>query len=115
MYILPAAGGPPVDVTPEITISPSWLTWTGKHTLLVSSVAGGSQRLSAFTLHGNDPATQQPLLTVAAALRDGTLRIGRFPLRPARRARLRTQHVRQSAGDLFRLAQDRRRGRSRSA
>ena len=73
VYILPAAGGSPIDVTPDITISPSWLTWTGKQTLLVSSVAGGSQRLSVFTLHGNDPATQQPLLTVAAALRDGTL------------------------------------------
>ncbi len=73
VYLMAAEGGQPVNVTPGINISPSWLTWTGDHTLLVSSVAGGSQRLSAFTLHGNGPATQQELLTVAAALRDGTL------------------------------------------
>ncbi len=72
VYMLPAAGGPPVDVTPGIDISPAWLTWTGNHTLLVSSAAGGSTRLSSFTLHGNRPATQQTLLTVDARLADGT-------------------------------------------
>ncbi|HEV2099014.1 MAG TPA: prolyl oligopeptidase family serine peptidase, partial [Stellaceae bacterium] len=53
------------------TISPSWLTWTGNQTLLVSSIAGGSTRLSAFALHGDQPATEQPLATVAAGLRNG--------------------------------------------
>jgi dipeptidyl aminopeptidase/acylaminoacyl peptidase len=72
VYTVPADGGQPVDVTPGIDISPAWLTWTGKHTLLVSSVAGGSTRLSAFTLHGSLPATQQALLTVGARLGDGT-------------------------------------------
>ncbi|HEV2270057.1 MAG TPA: S9 family peptidase [Steroidobacteraceae bacterium] len=71
VYLVPAQGGEPVDVTPGITISPSWLTWTGKQTLLVSSIAGGSTRLSTFTLHGTSPATEQPLLTVAAGLRNG--------------------------------------------
>jgi dipeptidyl aminopeptidase/acylaminoacyl peptidase len=71
VYTVPADGGSPVDVTPGIDISPSWLTWTGKQNLLVSSVAGGSTRLSAFTLHGNLPATQQTLLTVDARLSDG--------------------------------------------
>jgi dipeptidyl aminopeptidase/acylaminoacyl peptidase len=72
IYVVPAAGGQPIDVTPGIDISPSWLTWTGSHDLLVSSVAGGSTRLSIFALHGNRPATQQPLLTVDARLGDGT-------------------------------------------
>jgi len=73
VYLVPAQGGEPVDVTPGITISPSWLTWTGSQTLLVSSIAGGSTRLSAFALHGNSPATQQSLLTVASGLRNGNL------------------------------------------
>jgi dipeptidyl aminopeptidase/acylaminoacyl peptidase len=72
VYTVPAAGGQPVDVTPGIDISPAWLTWTGSHTLLVSAAAGGSTRLSAFTLHGNLPATQRTLLTVDARLGDGT-------------------------------------------
>ena len=72
IYTVPADGGSPVNVTPEIDISPAWLTWTGSHNLLVSSAAGGSTRLSAFTLHGSLPATQQALLTVDARLGDGT-------------------------------------------
>jgi dipeptidyl aminopeptidase/acylaminoacyl peptidase len=72
IYLLSAEGGQPVDVTPGITISPSWLTWTGNHALLVSSIAGGSTRLSAFALHGTLPATGQPLFTVPAAVADGT-------------------------------------------
>ena len=71
VYLVPAQGGEPVNVTPGITISPSWLTWTGNHTLLVSSIAGGSTRLSTFALHGNLAATEHPLLTVAAGLRNG--------------------------------------------
>ena len=72
VYVLRADGGEPVDVTPDITISPSWLTWTGNHALLVSSIAGGSTQLSVFALHGTRPATQRPLLAEPAGLRDGT-------------------------------------------
>ena len=72
IYLLGAEGGEPVDVTPGISFSPSWLTWTGKHTLLVSSVAGGSTRLSVFTLHGSQPATHHRLLTVSSAIAAGT-------------------------------------------
>ncbi len=72
IYLLRAEGGEPVDVTPGITLSPSWLTWTGNHALLVSSIAGGSARLSQFALHGMLPATQHPLLTEPARLTVGT-------------------------------------------
>jgi acylaminoacyl-peptidase len=72
LYLVAAKGGDPVDVTPAISLTPSWLTWTGLNTLLVSSIAGGSTRLSRFTLHGNQPATDHPLLTVPAGIGDGT-------------------------------------------
>lgn len=72
IYVVSAAGGEPAAVTPAITISPSWLTWTGNQSLLVSSFAGGSTRLSAFTLRGDSPATEQPLLTVPSGISDGT-------------------------------------------
>ncbi len=72
IYVVPAAGGEPTDVTPGITITPSWLTWTGDRSLLVSSFAGGSARVSSFTLHGTSPATHQELFTVHTEISDGT-------------------------------------------
>ncbi len=72
VYVIASDGGKPADVTPGIAISPSWLTWTGDDHLLVSSIAGGSTRLSTFVLHGNQAAAEQPLFTVAAAVGNGT-------------------------------------------
>ena len=72
VYLVGANGGAPVDVTPGIDISPSWLQWTGNESLLVSSFAGGSTRLSSFTLHGRAAATQATLFTVPANVGDGT-------------------------------------------
>ncbi|MGC8519795.1 MAG: S9 family peptidase, partial [Steroidobacteraceae bacterium] len=72
VYLVDASGGAPVDVTPGIDISPSWLQWTGHESLLVSSFAGGSTRLSSFTLHGRSAATQETLFTVPANVSDGT-------------------------------------------
>jgi dipeptidyl aminopeptidase/acylaminoacyl peptidase len=72
IYLVAARGGEPVDVTPAIGMSPSWLTWTGKHALLVSSFAAGETRLSVFALHGDRTATHRPLFHVDAAVRDGT-------------------------------------------
>ena len=72
IYLVPARGGEPVNVTPGIAISPSWLSWTGNQTLLVSSIAGGGTRLSAFALQGSSPATEHPLFTVDSQVADGT-------------------------------------------
>lgn len=76
VYLVPAAGGQPIDVTPGIGITPGWLTWTGAHSLLVNAFAGGSSQLNAFTLtrdaHGRPIAHAQALATVHAALGDGS-------------------------------------------
>ena len=72
IYLVPARGGGVVNVTPGIGISPSWLTWTGNQTLLVSSIAAGATRLSVFALHGNSPATERPLFTADSGIEDGT-------------------------------------------
>jgi dipeptidyl aminopeptidase/acylaminoacyl peptidase len=72
IYIISSRGGQPTDVTPGIGITPSWLTWTGNDSLLVSAFAGGSTRVSEFTLHAHSPATQRTLFTVASNLWDGT-------------------------------------------
>jgi len=72
IYIVSSKGGTPTNVTPGIGITPSWLTWAGNDSLLVSSFAGGSTRVSQFTLHGQSPATQRTLFTAASNLKDGT-------------------------------------------
>ena len=72
IYLVSARGGEAVNVTPGIDISPSWLTWTGNQTLLVSAIAAGATRLSAFALHGSAPATEHPLFTVDSGIADGT-------------------------------------------
>ena len=73
VYVLPSIGGTPVDVTPGIDESPSWLTWTGNANLLVSAIASGKIRVSEFALHGNKVATQTPLMTVDSSIGDGTV------------------------------------------
>ncbi len=72
IYTVAAGGGVPADITPGIGITPSWMSWTGDHDLLVSSFDGGSMRLSSFTLHGTSAATGHKLFTVASGLSDGT-------------------------------------------
>lgn len=72
IYLIDADGGKPVDITPGIHISPSWLTWTAADRLLVASIAGGSTRVSTFALNGKHAATETPLFTVDAAIGDGS-------------------------------------------
>jgi dipeptidyl aminopeptidase/acylaminoacyl peptidase len=72
IYLVPAAGGAPVNVTPGTHSTPSWFAWTGNDRLLVSAIAGGSTRVSEFTLHGGQAATEKPLFTIPAAIGDGT-------------------------------------------
>lgn len=71
IYLVDANGGAPVNLTRGINITPSWLTWTGRHSLLVSSFAGGSTRLSDFNFHGRSSATSKTLITVPSAISDG--------------------------------------------
>ncbi|HET6724582.1 MAG TPA: S9 family peptidase [Gammaproteobacteria bacterium] len=70
IYVVSANGGAPTDVTPGIHVTPSWLAWTGNDRLLVSSIAGGSTRISSFTLRGGH-ADGTPLLTLDASIGDG--------------------------------------------
>lgn len=72
IYTVPSAGGPATDVTPGIEFTPSWLTFTGKNALLVSSFAGGDAQLSAFTLNGTQTASHTELLSVPADISDGS-------------------------------------------
>ena len=77
VYLVPAAGGRPVNLTPRSTVTPGWLTWTGAGSLLVNAFAGGSSQLATLRIAnaggGRQPrAIWRALATVHAALEDGS-------------------------------------------
>ena len=71
LYSVPANGGTISDLTPGITVTPSWFTWTGKDTLLVSQNAKGKVQLATYDLHGEHASAQAPYFTVPAMIGAG--------------------------------------------
>ena len=51
IYIVPASGGEPKDVTPGRKASPAWFLWIDDHTLGISEIKGGSSHLFAYNLN----------------------------------------------------------------
>jgi dipeptidyl aminopeptidase/acylaminoacyl peptidase len=74
VWIVPAAGGQPQNLTPQRMATASWLEWSGTDQLIVSSVAGGNSQLARLTLHGNQTASfDPPLYDLPATIGDGRL------------------------------------------
>ena len=48
IYLLPASGGEPKDLTPNRPASPAWLAWRSDHTLLVTEHAAGKSHITAI-------------------------------------------------------------------
>jgi len=46
IYLLPASGGEPKDLTPKRPASPAWLAWRSDHTLLVTEHAAGKSHIT---------------------------------------------------------------------
>jgi dipeptidyl aminopeptidase/acylaminoacyl peptidase len=72
IYVLPASGGPAHNVTAGADYTPGWLSWTGKHTLLVSAFAGGDTRLLTLKLDQGKTAQAHTLATIPASTSDGS-------------------------------------------
>ena len=53
VWVIPATGGAPTDLTADRATSPAWLDWSGNHDLYVSELAGGDCRLVRLTLRGS--------------------------------------------------------------
>jgi dipeptidyl aminopeptidase/acylaminoacyl peptidase len=63
IWIVPAAGGKPLNLTPQRPSSPAWITWGGTHWLYASELAGGDSRLIRLDLAGS---LASPDLTVSS-------------------------------------------------
>ncbi|MGI8771563.1 MAG: prolyl oligopeptidase family serine peptidase [Acidobacteriaceae bacterium] len=69
-------GGAPKDIMPDATTTPGWLAWTSKERLIVAGVAGGSSRVSAYTVNGGSahPETHpETLLERPSSIGDGRM------------------------------------------
>jgi len=74
VWIIPATGGRPRNLTPQRAATASWLEWSGTEHLIVSSIAGGNSQLARLTLHGSQTASfNPPLYDLPATIGDGRL------------------------------------------
>jgi dipeptidyl aminopeptidase/acylaminoacyl peptidase len=53
VWIIPAAGGQPVNLTPQRPTSPAWIEWDGNRGLYVSELAGADSRLIRLLLQSD--------------------------------------------------------------
>ncbi len=72
VYLLPLSGGTPTSLTPNATATATWLAWMSRDRLLVSEIAGGSSRVSGYTVAEN-AAQAQTLLERPASIGDGRM------------------------------------------
>jgi dipeptidyl aminopeptidase/acylaminoacyl peptidase len=73
IYRVAAAGGAaPVNLTPGIRVTPSWLTWTGPQQLLVGQFSSGQSQIAEYTVAAATATQSRILFTVPATLGDGS-------------------------------------------
>jgi dipeptidyl aminopeptidase/acylaminoacyl peptidase len=79
VWIVPAGGGPPEDLTPGRPTSPAWIAWEDDEHLFVSELAGGNSQLMRFRLQGDRTSESvvtsfgAPLFSIPGAASDGRL------------------------------------------
>ncbi len=77
VYIVPAAGGEPHNLTPDRPSTPAWIEWSGNQEIYVSELAGGSCRLFRLSLQGSPAAkgvsasAGSPIFSFPGSIGDG--------------------------------------------
>jgi dipeptidyl aminopeptidase/acylaminoacyl peptidase len=81
VWIIPAAGGTPHDITQRRPTSPAWIEWGDDEHLFVSELAGGNSQLMRFRLQG-DRASESvatsfgaPVFSIPGTVSDGRLEL----------------------------------------
>jgi dipeptidyl aminopeptidase/acylaminoacyl peptidase len=72
IYAVAAGGGVPVNLTPDIRVTPSWLRWTGPQSMLVSQVSNGQSQLADYGVSATHAQQQRAHFTVPASISDGS-------------------------------------------
>jgi dipeptidyl aminopeptidase/acylaminoacyl peptidase len=61
IYVMPAAGGEPKDVTPDRAASPSWFFWLDDHQMGISEIKNGAAHLFAYDISNHQDSTEYNL------------------------------------------------------
>jgi len=88
IYGVPASGGPPVDLTQGVKVTPSWFTFLDARSLLVNQIASGTTQVTEYTLAGNSARQSRLWFTAPGQIGDGRAALsvslsGKPPLRIA--------------------------------
>ena len=72
IYAVSASGGALTNLTPGIHVTPSWLSWTGPQSMLVSQVSNGQSQLADYRVSATAARQQAVYFTVPAGIGDGS-------------------------------------------
>jgi len=72
IYAVLASGGTLANLTPDIHVTPSWLSWTGPQSMLVSQVSNGQSQLADYAVSATHAQQQNVHFTVPASFDDGS-------------------------------------------
>ncbi len=72
LYLMPAAGGEPKDVTPDRAGTPSWFTWIDDKTVGISEIKDGQAHLFAYDL-ASEQESPEYNLTLPSGVSGGGL------------------------------------------
>jgi len=61
IYVMPATGGEPKDVTPDRAASPSWFVWLDDHTMGISEIRAGASHLFVYDITNHQESTEYNL------------------------------------------------------
>jgi len=61
IYVMPATGGEPKDVTPDRAASPSWFVWLDDHTMGISEIRAGASHLFVYDITNHQESTDYNL------------------------------------------------------
>jgi dipeptidyl aminopeptidase/acylaminoacyl peptidase len=79
VWMVPAAGGAPVDLTQSRPTSPAWIDWGGNDNLYVSELAGGNSQLIRLHLNGDKTSSGvtttfgAPIFSIPGSVGDGRM------------------------------------------
>ncbi|MBV8158572.1 MAG: S9 family peptidase, partial [Dyella sp.] len=72
IYAVSSRAGEPVNLTPDIKVTPVWFTWSTSGNMLVSQVRNGQSEVAEYGVTGNKAEQSVTLFTLPASIHDGT-------------------------------------------
>ncbi len=75
VWLIPAEGGTPRDLTQGRPTSPAWIVWDGEEHLYVSELAGGNSQLVRFHLQGDRVSAESPVFSIPGTVGDGRMEL----------------------------------------